>query len=243
MTEDKNGDIWFTGNFAGIIGRLDPKTGAVAEHRLPDPTARDPHSLAFDRRGVLWFTVQQANKLGRLDPATGDITLFPSPTANSRPYGIQINANGVPFVCEFGANKVLSIDPDSPRLREYVLPDPQARPHRLAIDGNNVWYTDFARGFLGRLDPATGQVTEWPSPGGPQSQPYGIAFTKGAIWYSESRTEPNTIVRFDPVTQKFQTWAIPGGGDIVRNMAVMRDGSVALADSLGNAVGLVTINK
>jgi hypothetical protein len=32
---------------------------------------------------------------------------------------------------------------------------------------------------------------------------------KNAIWYSESETEPNTIVRFDPKTEKFQSWAIP----------------------------------
>ncbi len=61
--------------------------------------------------------------------------------------------------------------------------------------------------MLGRLDPETGMVTEWPSPGGPKSEPYGIVFTKGAVWYSESGTRPNTIVRFDPKTEKFQTWA------------------------------------
>ena len=44
-------------------------------------------------------------------------------------------------------------------------------------------------------------------------------------------------MRFDPKTQKFQSWAIPGGGDIVRNMDVSRDGDPVLA----NAVGLVEI--
>ena len=29
------------------------------------------------------------------------------------------------------------------------------------------------------------------------------------IWYSESESEPNTIVRFDPKTEKFQSWPIP----------------------------------
>ena len=48
-------------------------------------------------------------------------------------------------------------------------------------------------------------------------------------------------MRFDPKTQKFQSWAIPGGGDIVRNMDVSRDGNPVLANSLVNAVGLVEI--
>src|SRR5436190_217476 len=90
-------------------------------------------------------------------------------------------------------------------------------------------------------DLATGKVTEWPSPSGPKSQPYGIVFTKGALWYNESFAKPNTIVRFDPQTEKFQTWAIPGGGDIVRNMDVTPDGNVVTANSLVNQVGLVEI--
>ena len=44
----------------------------------------------------------------------------------------------------------------------------------------------------------------------------------------------------DPKTQKFQS-SIPGGGDIVRNMDVSRDGNPVLANSLVNAVGLVEI--
>lgn len=106
-----------------------------------------------------------------------------------------------------------------------------------------IWYTDFARGYLGRLDPKTGQVIEWQSPSGPKSEPYGIVFTKGALWYSESFAKPNTLVRFDPTTETFQTWALPGplGGDIVRNMDVTPDGNPVLANSLANEVTLAEI--
>jgi glucose/arabinose dehydrogenase len=53
---------------------------------------------------------------------------------------------------------------------------------------------------------------------------------------------PSTqIVRFDPTSQTFQSWAIPGGGEIVRNMAVTGDGNVARANSLINEAGRVEI--
>ena len=42
-------------------------------------------------------------------------------------------------------------------------------------------------------------------------------------------------------TEKFQSWAIPGGGDIVRNMDVTPDGNPVTANSLTNQVGLVEI--
>jgi len=164
------------------------------------------------------------------------------PTPKSRPYGLLINARGTPVFVEFGANKIATIDPATLAIREYVLPNPDARPRRLAIDPDGmVWYADFARGYLGRLDLATGAVSEWPSPSGAKSEPYGMVFTKGAVWYSESGAKPNTMVRFDPRSSQFQSWAIPGGGDIVRNMDVTPDGNPVIADSLTNQVGLVEI--
>jgi virginiamycin B lyase len=155
---------------------------------------------------------------------------------------MALNSKNVVFFVEFGANNVASIDSKTMEIKEYPLPDPGARPRRLAISPDDmIWYTDFARGFLGRLDVATGKVTEWQSPSGPKSEPYGIVFTKGALWYNESFAKPNTIVRFDPKTEKFQTWAIPGGGDIVRNMDVTPDGNPVMANSLVNQVGPVQI--
>ena len=242
LKEDKDGNIWFTGNFAGLIGRLDPKTGAVTEYPMPDTAAKDPHTLAIDRDGIIWFTVQADNGIGRLDPASGEIRLVPPPTANARPYGIAVNSKNAVWFVEFGAPKIATIDSKTMAIREFALPDAAARPRRLAIGPDDaIWYVDFARGFLGRLDPASGAVKEWPSPSGPASRPYGIVFTKGAVWYSESAAKPNTIVRFDPVAEKFQTWPIPGGGDIVRNMDVDRNSNPVMANSLVNKIGVIEI--
>ena len=52
-----------------------------------------------------------------------------------------------------------------------------------------------------------------------------------------------TLVRFDPRTEKFQTWIIPAGGGVVRNMMTTRDGNLALAESGVNRVALVEIKK
>ena len=242
LVEDKAGNIWYTGNTGALVGKLDPKTGAVTEYKMPDPNAKDPHSLVFDQSEILWFTLQNSNMIGRLDPKGGEIKLVTAPTAKSRPYGIQVNSKGVPFTVLFGANKIASIDPKTMEIKEYTLPDAGARPRRLAITSDDIiWYADFPRGYLGRLDTKTGQVREWPSPGGPKSEPYGISAIKDVIWYSESGTTPNTVVRFDPKTEKFQTWVIPGGGNIVRNTDVTTDGKFVMANSLVNAVSWVEI--
>ena len=242
LMEDASGNIWYTGNTGSLIGKLDPKTGAVTEYKTPEPG--DPHTLIFDKSGILWFTMQNANRIGRLDPKTGEIKLLTPPTAKARPYGMALDSKGTLFVVEFGANKIASVDPKTLAIREYTLPDAASRPRRITITSDDIiWYADFSRGYLGRLDSATGKVTEWLTPSGPKAEPYGISAIDDVIWYSESGSTPNTVVRFDPKTAKFQSWAIPGGGNIVRNTSVTPDGNFVLANSLMNSVTLVTIKK
>jgi virginiamycin B lyase len=211
---------------------------------MPAGQAGDPHTLLFDRSGNLWFTAQNANVIGRLDPRSGDIKLLTPPTPNSRPYGMAFDSAGNLFVVQFGTNRVARVDPKTLQINEYALPNAESRPRRIAITGDDmVWYSDYSRGYLGRLDPRSGAVKEWPSPSGPKSQPYGISVIDGALWYSESGAKPNTVVRFDPKTERFQTWAIPGGGDIVRNTSVTTDGNFLLANSLVNQITLVRISR
>ena len=124
------------------------------------------------------------------------------------------------------------------------MPHADARPRRIALTPDDVlWYTDYARGHLGRFDPATGEVQEWPSPGGPQSRPYGIAAVGHIVWYSESSVHPNTLVRFDTETETFQTWVIPSGGGVVRHMMATSDGNLVLACSGVNRVAMVEVDS
>lgn len=244
LAEDADGNIWFTANAKGYIGRLDPTTGGVTEYPMPDPAARDPHTPIFDSRGTLWFTVQGANMVGRLVPATGAVTLKAVPTPRSRPYGIVVDRAGVPWFVEFGANRIASINPATLEIREHALPHPETRPRRLSVTSDGaLWYTDHARGFLGRFDPATGTAKEWPSPGGPDSRPYGIRAVGDIVWYSESGVSPNTLVRFDPGAGRFQTWAIPSGGGVVRHMDATAGGDLVLACSGVDRIALVTVKK
>jgi virginiamycin B lyase len=244
LAEDKDGNIWYTGSAKALLGKLNPKTGTVTEYPIADAAARDPYAAAFDQKGNLWFTLLDANMVGRLNSETGDLTLLNSPTPKSLPDGIVVSSKGVPYYVEFGANKIASIDPDKLVIREWTLPNADARPRRLAVDAIDVvWYSDYARGCLGRLDPKTGDVKEWASPGGATSMPYGIAAMNGDVWYVESATIPNALVRFEPSTERFQVWNIPSGGGVVQNLSLTRDGNLAIAESGVNKVALVEISK
>ena len=56
-------------------------------------------------------------------------------------------------------------------------------------------------------------------------------------------TKDATLVRFDTKTQKFETWTIPSGGGVVRNIDHTPDGNLWLACSGVNKIAFVEIPK
>jgi len=245
VTIDNAGGVWYTGNGNATIGKIDPADGKVTVYKMPDPAAKDPHSAKFDSKGILWFTLQNSNMIGRLDPATGDIKLVTMKTPNSKPYGIKIDAQGTPWIACNGSNCLVKVDTATMELTEVKLPTPGTTVRRLDIAPDGlIWYVNSGKGKLGRLDPKSGAIKEWDSPSGPESHPYAIAVVGGYIWYNESGTRPDVLVRFDPKTEKFQSWAIPSGGvhaGIIRHMRPTRDGNLLIHQSSTNRIILVTL--
>ena len=52
---------------------------------------------------------------------------------------------------------------------------------------------------------------------------------------------PDALVRFDPKTEKFQSWIVPSGVGIIRNFWVTREGNLLIHQTSSNRVGLVKI--
>ena len=218
----EDGVIWYAGNRDRHIGRLDPASGEIRRFEMPDPAARDPHTLVWGRDGQIWFTMQSSNKVGRLHPGTGQARLIDAPSRGSRPYGIVQAPDGAIWVAAFGTNKLLRIDEVTMVAQEVELPRAEARPRRLqpTSDGR-IWYVDYAGGRLGAYDPATESFEEWQLPGGPGARPYAMTVDdQDRLWMVETPSgEANTLVAFDPATERFVHSArIPSGGGTVRHM-------------------------
>lgn len=103
-------------------------------------------------------------------------------------------------------------------------------------------FVNSTQGKIGRLNPANGEIMQWDSPSGPNSHPYAIAVIDDVIWYNESGMRPDALVRFNPRTEAFQSWAIPSGAGIVRNMWKTEAGDLLIHQSSSNRIGLVKIN-
>jgi len=231
-----DGNIWYTGNSNATIGRLNPDTGVITEYKT---RAKDPHTHIFHPNGHLYFTSQHANMLGRLDINTGEMTEIET---RAKPYGIQVGIDGKLYIAYFGTNAIGAMDPDTMEIRYYEVPNEKSFIRRLDIDSKGiVWYGNSTMGRIGRLDPQTGNIQEWPSPSGPDSHPYALVVVNDIIWYNESGVRPDTLVRFDPATEEFQSWAMPSGVGINRKMWVTRDNNILVHQTSTNRVGIVKI--
>jgi virginiamycin B lyase len=236
IVPDADGNIWYTGNSNATVGKLDPRTGAIVEY----PTqARDPHSAVFHPNGKLYFTAQGAAMVGRLDPTTGELTEV---ATEPNPYDIKVDERGTLWIAYNGTNKIGAMDAETMQVRYYEVPDARSRIRRLAIDSKGmVWYGNSPMGKIGRLDPATGATQEWLSPSGPDSYPYALEVVNDVVWYNESGVRPDVLVRFDPATERFQSFPIPSGYGIIRNMWVTREGHLLIHQTSSNRIGLVRI--
>lgn len=241
VAADANGGVWFASSRRGYIARFDPAGEEIDDIPMPGGVPADPSDLALDNAGIIWFTAQNGNVVGRFDPVSRDLKFVGMPHAEATPFALAVAPDGAVFAGLRDTKSILRIDPVSLATTEFPLTGPETEPRRIAItDDGVVWYADIDRGYLGRLDPETGMVTEYPSPSGPLAEPHGIAAIGDIVWYVEAGAAPNTLVRFDPATEQFQSWSLSGYG-VIRDLAVTEGGDLVFGMGTLNRVGVVEI--
>ncbi len=97
-------------------------------------------------------------------------------------------------------------------VTEYDLPRKTIEPHDVIVDGDGmVWYSDFGALLLGKMDPKTGKVTEYPIPLIKEGFPVGTldleADRDGNLWVG--LMYQGGVAKLDKRTGKVQTWSVP----------------------------------
>ncbi|MBI4502337.1 MAG: cytochrome C, partial [Gemmatimonadetes bacterium] len=112
-----DGAIWYTGQMANKLGRLDPKTGQFKEYAIKT-AGSGPHGLDADKDGNIWFTANFKAYIGKLDPKTGQFTEYPMPDSAARdPHTPIFDQKGVLWFTLQGANMVGRLDPQTGEVK------------------------------------------------------------------------------------------------------------------------------
>src|SRR5215218_5968339 len=166
ITQASDGNFWFTESFVNDqnatphkVGHITPG-GEVTEFNVCDFCF--PTDIVQGSDGILYFTKNDAS-LGRI--TTGgtvlpDIPAVFSPNAN----GLDAQGDDIWFT-DFNNHSVWRYDISTDAFTEFPTPTAGSTPLDVAVDANGiVWFTEGfdgrADGQIGRLDPATGLITE-----------------------------------------------------------------------------------
>jgi streptogramin lyase len=97
-------------------------------------------------------------------------------------------------------------------ITEYDLPKRTRQPHDVVVDSDGiVWYASFGEPVLGKLDPKTGKITEYPIPVMKPGHIFGNLDVnldeEQNLWIAT--TFQASVEKFDRKTEKFTTYKLP----------------------------------
>lgn len=206
---------WAGGSNYGVVPGGRDVTGKVSEWAVPTPQfARDP---APGPDGNIYIAVMHGNRIARFDTRAQTFREWELPEG-ARPHGLVVAKDGRVFYTGHGNGSIGELDPATGKVTSHFTPSKGGNPHTAVLDGDgNVWFTAQG-GYLGKLERASGRITEHRMPGGP----YGLAIDlQGRIWVC--RMGENALGIFDPKTGSTDELRT-GPGSRPRRIATAPDG-------------------
>lgn len=227
-----DGSLWYTGQGANKLGRLDPKTGEFKEYPLKTPNS-GPHGLTADKDGNIWFTAISGGYVGKLDPKTGAISEYrPADGTEIDPHTPVIDRHGILWFTNEETNYIGRLDMKTGQMTLAKVPTAHAIPYGIVILPNgDPFFCEFGSNRLATIDPATMTIREYTLPNA-EARPRRFALAPdGTVFYSDYAR--GYLGHFDPVAGKLlKEWPSPGGsGSEPYGIAVTRDGVVWYSES------------
>ncbi|MSQ51923.1 MAG: lyase [Betaproteobacteria bacterium] len=211
-----DGGAWVTDGGQNAIVRVDTKTRAVKKFPMPEGTPyANLNTAAFDGNGMLWFT-GQSGYYGSVDPKSGAVRIWDSPRGRG-PYGIAATPKGDIYYASLANSHIAQIDP---RTGEATVIEPPTRrqgARRVWSDSKGqIWVSEWNSGNVSVYDPGKKNWRQWKLPGA-EPRTYSVYVDKqDQVWLTE--WSANAIVRFNPRTEKFESFVSNKRGAEVRQM-------------------------
>jgi len=180
---DGQGNMWFNSNREPIVGRLDTKTGAVTEFKVPITPGKQTgqHWMDIMKDGKVIFTETWSSNLAILDPKTGEVQKMPGIGGNKSldPEGFVWGTCGGDSVCKFDPKTAKPIKKFPMKVSEGTYGNELSRDGRY-FGGGTPWQDNFDG--LVFLDIQTGEVTEAPTQTGYADPSRGGFDPDGNLW-------------------------------------------------------------
>src|SRR2546423_3907607 len=159
-----DGALWYTGQFANNLGRVDTRTGVIKEYPLTTPGS-GPHGLVADQDGNIWFTANSKGYIGKLDPKTGHVSDYQLPAGARDPHTPIFDQKGTLWFTVQGANMVGRLDPKTGDVKVVPSPTPRSNPYGMVVSSAGVpFFVEFGANKIASIDPQTMEIHEYTLP-------------------------------------------------------------------------------
>jgi virginiamycin B lyase len=228
-----DGTVWYTGQHAGVLGRLDPKTGEV--ERIPLEQGSRPHGVIVGPDGAAWVTDSGLNAIVRVDPATKEVKTWPLPKdrANANLNTAAFDGKGrIWFTGQAGIYGRL--DPASGEMIVWDAPKGTGPYGIDATPEGEIYYVSLAGSFLGKPDLESGEtsVIEPKTPNAGTRRVWSDS--KGRLWVSEWNAGNLSV--YDPATKAWKVFKLPGEAPHAYAVFVDDKDKVWVSDFGANAI-------
>jgi len=216
VTIGPDGAAWVTEGGQNAIARVDEKSHKVDLFKLP--AGRDRANLntpVFDKAGMLWFSGQNGI-IGRHDPASGKMDVFDAPRG-AGPYGMTRTPGGEIWFASLAGNYIARINTESGAFTVIDPPTQGQGARRVWSDSKNrIWVSEWNSGQVSSFDTESGSWKGWKLPGH-KPRTYSVYVDDAdKVWLTDFAL--NSIVRFDPLTEEFNSFPSDRAGANVRQM-------------------------
>lgn len=192
---DSHGVGWVAELFGGFIGRVDPVAFTYTRIAIPGGKSR-PEGTVLDEAGRVWFGDAISDRLMQYDPRTKAFAAYPLPKRRRGTLGfnsLRVAPTGAVWMTNSAANQISRFDPKTQQFTAYAVPsglaspDANSNPYGIAIDGSGkIWFAERRSPYkVGRVDPATGKVTEYELPTKGVVLRRMAADAEGNLWFGE----------------------------------------------------------
>lgn len=162
--------------------------------------------------------MRAGDKIARFDPRSKRFQEWDVP-AGMQPRGLVVARDGKVIFGGAGNSAIGELDPSTGKVKLYKIPSNDSDPYTLVFDAeDNIWFTERKVGKLGKIERASGKITEYPI----GDKTYALSLDKrGNVWVT--RKDADRVVRFDPTTGQV-TELLLGQGSQPRRTVVAPDG-------------------
>ncbi len=216
IVEPQSGNVYYSDQYANILGQIDPKTGEVKEFPIPPiRPGRLPgtQQMVVDKMGNVWLGVNSQGAIARFSPKLQRITGEWAIGEGGLSCGFTtIESTGNPWCSTGGGRNTISrLDLSTGKFTSYTMPKEQnelAGFYGVAIDSHDrVYSMEFSGGNISRFDPKTGKFTEFSPPTPHSGARRGSVDSQDRLWFGEFFA--GQLGMFDPKTEKIREWKLP----------------------------------